>query len=83
VISVRRFSLVMISEDSLDWMSLSVIWSVFCFLGSMGSWWMRFFADSILVFIWVRVAIILLYVSCYSAENSYSYYLGGSSGYAA
>ena len=36
VISDSKFSFVIISEDYFDWISLSVIWSVFCFLLSMG-----------------------------------------------
>lgn len=60
VISVSRFSLVMISELSLDWMSLSVISLFLVVLWSMGSFCSRFFTFSILVFICDRVLIILL-----------------------
>lgn len=59
VISVNRFSLVMISELSLDWMSLSVISLFLVVLWSMGSFCSFFLTFSILVFICESVLIIL------------------------
>lgn len=68
--SESRLSFVMISELSFDWISLSVIWSVF--LLSIASFCIRLFACSIFPFICDSVAIICLYVSCYSALSSSS-----------